>query len=118
MAEQKTSAGWTWTERQEIVLEYQQSGRSQRAFCEQWGISPSTLRNWCRRLAEGSQNEDGQGQDAAVARLLPVKLRTQESITGETGISLVARNGLRIDVNPGFDAATLQRVLATLEGAA
>ena len=32
-----------------------------------------------------------------------------------TGISLVARNGLRIDVAAGFDAATLQRVLTTLE---
>ena len=61
MTEQKTRGTWTWTERQEIVREYRQSGQNQRASCEQWGIDPSTLRNWCRRLTEGDQDDDPNG---------------------------------------------------------
>jgi len=116
MAEQKTGGTWTWTERQEIVREYERSGQSQRAFCQQWGIVPSTLRNWCRRLAEGDQDDDRKA--VAATRLLPVSLCTEDTVVPETGISLVARNGLRIAVAPGFDAITLQRVLATLEAVA
>ncbi len=116
MTEQKTHGTWTWTERQEIVREYRQSGQNQRAFCEQWGIVPSTLRNWCRRLSEGDQDDDPKA--VAATRLLPVSLCTQETVAPGTGITLVARNGLRIDVAPQFDATTLQRVLATLEAVA
>jgi len=116
MAEQKTGSTWTWTERQEIVREYHQSDQSQRAFCQQWGIVPSTLRNWCRRLAEGDQDDERKAVSAT--RLLPVTLSTENAVAPGTGISLVARNGLRVDVAPGFDTATLQRVLATLEAVA
>ena len=39
MAEQKTGGTWTWTERTEIVRDYQQSGQTQRAFCQQPPVS-------------------------------------------------------------------------------
>ena len=115
MTDQETKSSWTWTERREIVSEYRHSGLSQRAFCQQWGIGPSTLRNWCRRV-----NEDEQAAEPSSARtrFLPVRTDAEESGISASGIRLVARHGLRIEVHRDFDAATLQRLLAAVEGVA
>lgn len=42
----------TRTERNLIVREWKQSGRSQRAFCSGTGISPSSLARWARETNE------------------------------------------------------------------
>jgi transposase-like protein len=41
-------------ERQQLVAEFEESGMSQRAFCELHGISKNTLANWRRRLPSES----------------------------------------------------------------
>jgi transposase-like protein len=115
VAEQESRGNWTWTERQEIVTEYRQSGLSQRAFCRQWGMTPSTLRNWCRRLQEDGEVESSSG---VAARFVPVQLTACASDAKEAGLCLIARGGVRIEVRPGFDRVTLQRLLAAVEDAA
>lgn len=96
-----------------LVEEYEASGQSQRRFCAERGIGQSTLRYWRRRL-----QGDGLGRDRiAAARLVPVKVYEDERSQANSGLTLVAGNGLRIEVAPGFDIATLERVLATLEAA-
>ena len=120
MTETKKSNGWSWQERQEIVREFHASGQTQRAFCRQWGISANTLRSWCQRLAAapvGSDEADAlPGQESA--RLLAVQVQADEPTGAQPGIALVTRAGMRIDVHPGFDAQTLQRLLALLGGVA
>jgi transposase-like protein len=93
-----------------LVKEHEASGQSQRAFCAARGIGQSTLRYWRRRLQEdGLDGEGGVG-----ARLVAVRVREEAPVEGLSGVSLVAGGGLRIELAPGFDATTLQRVLRTL----
>ena len=47
--------------------------------------------------------------------LVPVRLYADGPSCAGSGLTLVAGNGLRIELASGFDATTLQRVLATLE---
>jgi len=96
-----------------LVKEHEASGQSQRAFCAERGIGQSTLRYWCRRLKEDARS----GERGAGARLVPVRVREQAPVEGVSGVSLVAGNGVRIELAPGFDATTLERVLATLRTA-
>ena len=93
-----------------LVKEHEASGQSQRAFCAARGIGQSTLRYWRRRL-----QEDGlDGERRVEARLVAVRVREEAPVEGLSGVSLVAGDGLRIELAPGFDATTLQRVLRTL----
>jgi len=93
-----------------LVKEWEASGQSQRAFCAERGIGQSTLRYWRRRL----QGETPSDAEISGARLVPVRVRAQGPSQGGSDLRLVLGNGLRIEVAPGFDAATLQRVVATL----
>lgn len=107
--EHRTPEQWA-----DLVKEWEASGQSQRGFCAERGIGQSTLRYWRRRL----QGETPSDARIAEARLVPVRVCAQEPSQGGSGLRLVLGNGLGIEVAPGFDAATLQRVLATLQVAA
>jgi transposase-like protein len=120
MTETKKTNTWSWEERREIVREFQRSGQTQRAFCRQWGVTANTLRSWCRRLG---QADAGGGEPVAVpgsepTRLVPLQVQADEPQSERAGIAVVTRSGLRLEVRAGFDAQTLRRVLALLEGGA
>ena len=104
-AERRTPAQWA-----DLVKEWEASGQSQRGFCAGRGIGQSTFRYWRRRL----QGETSSDAEISGARLVPVRVCAQGPSPGDSGLRLVLGNGLRIEVAPGFDAATLQRVVATL----
>lgn len=120
MTETKTSKGWSWEERREIVREFCASGQTQRAFCRQWGLTANTLRSWCRRLDDEA---GGGGEEPAVAglerpRWLAVEVQAEAPAREAAAIGLVTRTGVRIEVRAGFDAPTLQRLLTLLGEAA
>ena len=97
-----------------LVKEHEASGQSQRAFCAAHGIGQSTLRYWRRCLQEdGLRNGGGAG-----ARLVAVRVREEAPGEGVSGVSLVAGGDVRIELAPGLDATTLQRVLLTLRAGA
>jgi transposase-like protein len=120
MSATKKANTWSWEERGEIVREFRASGQTQRAFCRQWGITANTLRSWCRRLgdAAGGGGEPAANAGCAPPRLLELQVRADAPASKETGIGLVTRSGVRIEVYPDFDAATLQRLLALVGDAA
>lgn len=97
-----------------LVEEHEASGQSQRSFCAAHGIGQSSLRYWRRRLQEDALG----GERGAGARLVPVRVREEALVDGISGVSLVAGGGMRIELATGFDAATLERVLATSRVAA
>lgn len=107
--EQRTREQWAV-----LVEEHKVSGQTQRAFCAERGIGQSTLRYWRRRLEEDALG----GERGAGARLVPVRVRREAPMEGVSGVSLVAGGGVRIELAPGFDATTLERVLASLRAAA
>lgn len=99
-----------------LVVGYEASGLSQRAFCERRGVALSTFRHWREQLAQ----DPGDVHTAALpaVRLVPVQLVAEPAVPAGSGIALLAGGGVRIELAAGFDAVTLQRVLATLVGRA
>ena len=98
-----------------LVAEYAASSQSQRAFCAARGIGQSSLRYWKRRL-----EQEGATQDRPTARgtrLVPIKLIADTLVRTDSGLVVVSRGGIRVQIARDFDAPTLARVLATLEAA-
>lgn len=109
--ERRTPQQWA-----RLVEGYQASGQSQRRFCAEHGVGQSSLRYWKRRLAQGGSTEDVQA--ATGVRLVAVKVIEDTPALADSGLVVVAPRGIRVQIARGFDAATLSRVLATLEAAA
>jgi hypothetical protein len=102
----------TREEIRQIVSEFATSGMPQSEFCGSRGISRSSLDRYLRK-----HRAQEQGSKAG-NRLLAVEVRTASgSSAGHQGGGLVVglTNGRRIEVNRGFDAATLERLLRVLD---
>jgi transposase-like protein len=94
-----------------IVAEFATSGMQQSEFCRSRGISQSTLDRHLRK-----QRAQDQGSRAG-NRLLAVEVRAASgsSAAHHGGLVVALTSGRRIEVNRGFDAATLERLLTVLD---
>jgi transposase-like protein len=101
----------TREEIRQIVAEFATSGMQPSEFCRSRGISRSTLDRHLRK-----QRAQDQGSRAS-NRLLAVEVRTASGSSASTGSGLVVAltSGRRIEVNRGFDAATLEGLLTVLD---
>lgn len=111
-----------------MVLEFEQSGLTRRAFCSQRGIAPGTLDNYRkrRRGAEGDSRtarQAGSGIGSQPAnRILPVEFVSGAQRGAKAGdvrgaLWVELAGGRRIEVTDGFDGPTLERLIAILEQA-
>lgn len=99
----------TREEIRQIVAEFATSGMQQNEFCRSRGISRSTLDRHLRKQRVQDQRSRSSN------RLLAVEVRTASASSARHSSGLVVlTSGHRIEVNQGFDAATLQRLLAVL----
>jgi hypothetical protein len=93
-----------------MVRQCRQSGLSVSAFCEEQGLSQPSFYWWRRTLAE---------RDAQAVDFVPVRLASEpepgQADASASGLELVLGGGRRLRIAAGFDAATLQRLLAVLE---
>ena len=87
-----------------LVAEYEASGLDRSAFCQQRGLSLSTLARYRRR----------QGQTAAADEKRWLALEVSSAAAGASGLAVWLPGGQRIEVSRGFDADTLQRLLAAM----
>jgi len=96
---------------EQLVAEYEASGLGRTVFCQQRGLSLSTLARY-RRRQEQTVGEAAQGK-----RWLKVEVSGSTAVAGGESASLavVLRGGRRIEVGRGFDADTLKRLLAVVE---
>jgi len=85
-----------------VLREHADSGLSVTAFCRQQGIAPSLVYRWRQRLRVAPATSP---QDPFV-ELHPVPDRPSGS-----GVAVVTDSGWRLELEPGFDAATLERIL-------
>ena len=95
------------------------SGESVRVYCASAGVTESGFYWWKRELARRDNPESGvEGVETAPTRGVPAVFA--EVAIGELApsIEVVLRGDRRVRVGRGFDAETLQRVVAVLEGAA
>jgi hypothetical protein len=74
-------------------------------------LSPARFYAWRRTLAR----RDAQAVTLAAVRVVPDDNDLATAAEPAGGLELVLANQRRLRVGPGFDAATLQRLLAVLE---
>ena len=113
MAEQRRSRE-QW---RELVGGWPGSGLTQAQYCERHGISTGSLYRW--RSVFGGEHPAGGGLARSRAeesvRFLPVQFsQALEPPRPDRVLSVVFGGGVRLEVLPGFDAATLARVVDVL----
>ena len=103
----KRRARRTGKEVQRLVEEFISGGMRRSEFCRTRGLSPGTLQ---RHLKGGKQRA------RQIPRLVAVELE-QKAAQKANVIEVVLARGRRVEVRPGFDATTLQALIAVLERA-
>jgi hypothetical protein len=95
-----------------VMRQWRNSGVTVRDFCAERDLAEPSFYTWRRTLSE---------RDAVAVQFVPVQVVADERATAATradsgsGLELVLRAGRVLRVGPGFDAPTLQRLLALLE---
>jgi len=95
----------TGKEVQRLVEEFISGGMKRSEFCRTRGLTPGTL---LRHLKGGKQKAE------QTPRLVAVELE-EKAAEKANAIEVVLARGRRVEVRPGFDATTLQALIAVLE---
>ena len=86
--------------------QWRRSGLSVRAFCSRHHLAEPSFYAWRKELRR---------RDAALPTFVPVRVVPDNAQTGDGSVTVVLAGGRTVRVGPGFDAATLRRVVAVLE---
>jgi hypothetical protein len=100
----------TPAEVQQIVSEFKSGELTQKEFCRGQGLTVSTLGRYQSQVRASSEASNR----GLVAVEFAVKKGGAET-SGGCGLSVSVASGRRIEVEAGFDAATLQRLVQVLE---
>jgi DNA-binding transcriptional regulator LsrR (DeoR family) len=92
----------TANEVEELLEQYRASGMTKIAYCQQMGISRSTLSRYLRRRRRG--------------RLVRVNLKPAPPPEPDRGFVLVLSNGRRIESGWRFGETELARLIRVAEG--
>jgi hypothetical protein len=96
---------------EQVVAEYEASGLSRVAFCQQKGVSLATLARYRKRRAQ-SGAVPGSGWLSVEVFGGSAALEAGAS----SGLTVALAGGRRIEVGRGFDARTLGQLVSVLEG--
>lgn len=99
----------------EAIRRWQRSGQTVRGFCREQGLSEAAFHAWRRTIA---RRDEPIASAAAVERkplFVPLRVMPTAAATAAVPLELVLGSGRVVRVSPGFDAATLQALLAVLE---
>lgn len=103
----------SWSEVQTLVAEFEASGLMRAAFCQRRGLAVATLDKYRQRVHGGRQSG---GRTFVPVEVVPSMARDVDSVAGRDGALVVElRSGRRIEVCRGFDAGTLERLVAVLD---
>jgi hypothetical protein len=83
-----------------------------RAYCQQYGLSEANFHAWRRTLAA----RDAEAPPFAAVRVLPEEPSGITAPAAHGTLELLLANRRVVRIAPGFDEATLRRLLAVLEG--
>jgi len=107
--EQRSGRRRSREEADRLAAECEESGFSQREFCEQRGVPLKTL---VRYLARYRREQRGKNQ---TPQWVAVEMAAKRGNAAE--LSVVLAGGRRIEVMRSFDVETLRRVVVALEQA-
>lgn len=94
---------------EQLVSEFEDSGLSRTAFCQERGLSLSTLARYRRRHPQPASGEGG------AKRWLAVEVVGPRVGGGVSGLAVLLTGGRRIEIGRGFDAGTLRQLVLALE---
>ena len=97
----------------ELVREFEASGLRRQAFCARRELSVAALDKYRRQVAAATQRTAGSEGRLVAVEVMPGNSASKIS----PALCVELANGRRIGVGGGFDAATLERLLAVLEQA-
>jgi hypothetical protein len=89
------------------IEQWEVSGLSVQAFCARHGLTAASFYHWRRVLERRA---------AEAPAFVPVQVVADTPPPQASALELVLADGRAVRVAPGFDAATLRRLLAVLEG--
>jgi hypothetical protein len=89
------------------IAQWRVSGLSVRAFCARHGLATARFYNWRRVLQRRAAEQPAFVPVQVVADVVPAQT---------SALEVVLTDGRAVRVDPGFDATTLRRLLAVLEG--
>jgi transposase-like protein len=92
----------------QLIQQWRSSGLTVRAFCARHHLAEPSFYAWRREL---------QQRDADQVAFVPVRVLDPEAPAAAAGIDLLLPGQRTVRVAPGFDSATLRRLLAVLEQA-
>ncbi len=92
-----------------MVAEFEASGLTRTAFCQERGLSLSTLARYRRRQPQQASGEAG-GPKGWLAVEVAVP-----TVGGVSGLAVLLAGGRRIEIRRGFDAGALRQLVLALE---
>jgi transposase-like protein len=102
----------------QAIEEWQQSGLSVTAFCQQRQLQLPSFFRWRKLLARRDQPaQPAEATTTSSALFVPVQLRLPAPAGAEQPFEVVLASGRVLRVLPGFDAASLRLLLGVLEEA-
>lgn len=101
-----------------LVSEFEQSGLRRKQFCATRGLSVHTLDGWRRRIAQPGLGEEIVPVEIVADRSVSAPRMPAASVARIGQFRVVLAQGVSIEVEPGFDAAELRRLVAALDGVA
>ena len=101
-----------------LVSEFEQSGLRRKEFCAARGLSMHTLDAWRRRIGQSSSDERIVPVEIVANRRVARVSMAAASVTRSGQFRVVLTVGISIEIEPGFDAGELRRLVAALDGAA
>lgn len=89
------------------ITEWARGNRSQTAYCREHGLSYSLFGYWKRRLRRATINE---------VKLVPIGMPQAflPPVNMETPLRLIIDTRYQVEILPGFDGATLKRLIEVL----
>ena len=104
------------TEAELLVSEFERSGLRRKEFCAAHGLSMHTLDAWRRRIAVSGSDEKIVPVEIVEDRAARKGSMQSGSVERSGQFRVVLSHGLLIEIEPGFDATELRRLIAALDG--
>ena len=100
------------------MSEFERSGLRRKEFCATRGLSVHTLDVWRRRIARPGLREEIVPVEIVADRAVSVPAMPAANVARTGQFRVVLARGISIEVEPGFDAAELRRLVAVLDSVA
>jgi transposase len=94
------------------VRRWRMSGLSIRDFCREEGLPEHNFYAWRSTVTK----RDGEKVAFVPVQVVPESTLPTRADDETTALELILASGRRLRIGPGFDAATLQRLLPVVEG--